>query len=158
MYCHIFLLGQPLWLSISSTVASSFIMGREMSEPFTVNSTLTQTATLVENKKTNLMSLAVTCCFNFLCAQRVSDINISIIRSLRHFCWITTLVMCSWFDVCWCFGVPGLEWYPCCRLKLKFSAITMMHGPINIRDSNVLEGFGVTLSSRINRFWHSEGV
>jgi hypothetical protein len=34
-------------------------MGREMSEPFTVNSTLTQTATLVENKKTNLMSLAV---------------------------------------------------------------------------------------------------
>ena len=24
---------------------------------------------------------------------------------------------CSWFDVCWSFGVAGLEWYPCCRLK-----------------------------------------
>jgi len=24
---------------------------------------------------------------------------------------------CSWFDVCWRFGVGGLEWYPCCRLK-----------------------------------------
>jgi len=30
--------------------------------------------------------------FQFLCAQHVSDINISIIRSLRPFCWITTLV------------------------------------------------------------------
>ena len=23
----------------------------------------------------------------------------------------------SWFDICWSFGVFGLEWYPCCRLK-----------------------------------------
>jgi len=23
---------------------------------------------------------------------------------------------CSWFDVCWSFGMVGLEWYPCCRL------------------------------------------
>ena len=23
---------------------------------------------------------------------------------------------CSWFDVCWSFGVVGLEWYPCCSL------------------------------------------
>ena len=37
------------------------------------------------------MSLAVL--FHFLCAQHVSDINISIIRSLRLFCWITTLVV-----------------------------------------------------------------
>jgi len=39
--------------------------------------------------------LDVTCyfiLFHFLCAQHVSDINISIIRSLRLFCWITTLV------------------------------------------------------------------
>ena len=61
------------------------------------------------------MSLAVL--FHFLCAQHVSDFNISIIRSLRLFCWITTLVYCSWFDVCWSFGVVGLEWYPCCRLQ-----------------------------------------
>jgi len=37
------------------------------------------------------MSLVVL--FHFLCAQHVSDINISIIRSLRLFCWITTLVI-----------------------------------------------------------------
>jgi len=23
----------------------------------------------------------------------------------------------SWFHMCWSFGVIGLEWYPCCRLK-----------------------------------------
>ena len=28
---------------------------------------------------------------------------------------------CSWFDVCWSFGVVGLEWYPCCRLKHNWS-------------------------------------
>ena len=37
------------------------------------------------------MSLAIL--FHFLCAQHVSDINISIIRSLRLFCRITTLVV-----------------------------------------------------------------
>ena len=37
------------------------------------------------------MSLAVL--FHFLCAQHVSDINISIIGSLRLCCWITTLVV-----------------------------------------------------------------
>jgi len=37
------------------------------------------------------MSLAILC--HFLCAQHVSDINISIIRSLWLFCWITTLVV-----------------------------------------------------------------
>ena len=40
--------------------------------------------------KTNLMSLAIS--FQFLCAQHVSDINISIIRSLWLFCRISTLV------------------------------------------------------------------
>jgi len=48
--------------------------------------------------------------FHVLSAQHVSDINISIIRSLRLFCWITTLVVlflvrcvlefrCGWFGV-----------------------------------------------------------
>ena len=37
------------------------------------------------------MSLAIL--FRFLCAQHVSDINISTISSLRLFCWITTLVV-----------------------------------------------------------------
>ena len=37
------------------------------------------------------MSLAIL--FHFLYVQHVSDINISIIRSLRLFCWITTLIV-----------------------------------------------------------------
>ena len=37
------------------------------------------------------MSFAIL--FHFLCAQHVSDINISIIRSLQLCCWITTLVV-----------------------------------------------------------------
>jgi len=37
------------------------------------------------------MSLGIL--FHSLCAQHVSDINISIIKSLRLFCWITTLVV-----------------------------------------------------------------
>jgi len=54
------------------------------------------------------MSLVIL--FHFLCAQHVSDINISIIRNLRLFYWITTLVVlflvrcvleirCGWFGV-----------------------------------------------------------
>jgi len=69
------------------------------------------------------MSLAVL--FHFLCAQHVADINISIIRSLRLCCWITTSVFCSRFVVCWRFGVVGFEKCPCCRLKLCFS---LQHG------------------------------
>jgi len=37
------------------------------------------------------MSLVIL--FHFLCTQHDSDINISIVRSLRHCCWITTLVV-----------------------------------------------------------------
>ena len=54
------------------------------------------------------MSLVIL--FHFLCAQHISDINISIIRSLRLCCWITTSVVlfsvrcvleiwCGWFWV-----------------------------------------------------------
>ena len=85
---------------------------------------------IVEEWKTNLMSLAIL--FHFLCAQHISYINISIIRSLRLCCWITTSVVlfsvrcvleiwcgwvcvvelphrsfCSLFVVCWRFGAAG---------------------------------------------------
>jgi len=59
--------------------------------------------------------------FHFFYAQHVSDINTSIIRSLRLLYCITTLVVCSCFDMCWSFGVAGWGWYPCGRLKLCFS-------------------------------------
>jgi uncharacterized membrane protein len=63
---------------------------------------------IVEDWKTNFMSLVIL--FHFLCAQHVSDINISIIRGLRLCCWITKSVVlfsvrcvlelwCGWFWV-----------------------------------------------------------
>ena len=68
--------------------------------------TLTQTSFYIEEWKTSLMSLAIL--FHFFCAQHVSGINISIIRSLRLCWWITTSVVlfsvrcvlelwCDWF-------------------------------------------------------------
>ena len=80
--------------------------------------------------------------FLFLCAEHVSDINISIIR-WRHllFCFTSyvlnmfrTLIYpssgacycvvelphrssCSQFVVCWRFGAAGVEWCSFCRLK-----------------------------------------
>jgi len=63
------------------------------------------------------MSLAIL--FYFLCTQRVSDINISIIRSLRLCCWIIRACdyavelshpsFCSCFAVCWRFGAVCFE-------------------------------------------------
>ena len=63
---------------------------------------------IVDEWKTDLMSLAIL--FHLLCAQHVSDINISITGSLRLCWWITTSVVlfsvrcvleiwCSWFWV-----------------------------------------------------------
>ena len=70
----------------------------------------------VEEQETKLMSQFIVL-FHFFYAQHISDINTSIIRSLRLFYCITTLVVCSCFDVCWSFSVAGLGWYLCCRLK-----------------------------------------
>ena len=76
---------------------------------------------IVEEWKTNLMSLAIL--FHFLCAQLVSDINVSIIRSLRLGCWITTSVIlfsvrcvlevwCGWFGWCSFCNSPQNEHHP----------------------------------------------
>ena len=59
------------------------------------------------------MSLAIL--FHFLCTQHVSDINISIIRSLWLCCWITTSVIlfsvrCVLENLCgWFWAVPVLQ-------------------------------------------------
>ena len=55
---------------------------------------------IVDEWKTNLMSLAIL--FHLLCAQHVSDINISIFRSLRLCWWITTSIV-LFLVVCWSF-------------------------------------------------------
>ena len=58
---------------------------------------------IVNEWNTNLMSLAIL--FHLLCAQHVSDINISIFRSLRLCCWITTSVVLFCKDGCFSISV-----------------------------------------------------
>ena len=83
---------------------------------------------IVEEWKTSLMSLAIL--FHFLCAQHVSDINISIIGSLRLCCCITTSVAlfsvryvlelwCGWFWVLFVLQDEVLQ--PATRALLKTS-------------------------------------
>ena len=94
--------------------------------------------------------LDVTCyiLFHFLCARHDSDINISIIRSLRLCCWITTsvvlfckdglfsvsvnlpgLVICVWCDVLCRFVVVGrlisidMDRYFLCFVIIVFACV-----------------------------------
>jgi len=64
--------------------------------------------------KHSLMSLPIL--FHFLCAQHVSDIIYPSSGACDYSVELSHWSYCSWFDVCWIFGVVGLEWYPCCRL------------------------------------------
>ena len=71
---------------------------------------------IVDEWKTNLMSLAIL--FHLLCTQHVSDINISIIRSLRLCWWITTLVVSfSVRCVLEFFTAADIWWCLFCRFK-----------------------------------------
>ena len=55
--------------------------------------------------------LDVTCFIIYLFnAQHVSDVNTSILRSLRLICWVISWVVLLWFDVCWCYVVVWLGW------------------------------------------------
>ena len=75
-----------------------------------------------------MMSLAIL--FHFLCTQHLSDIDISIIRSLRLCCWITTSVVlfsvrrvlelwCGWV---WVVSVLQAEW---CHLLFYFTSYVL---------------------------------
>ena len=73
------------------------------------------------------MSLAIL--FHFLCAQHVSEINISIIRSLR-LCRKLLMMDILISETCW----ANKKWNKIASdIKLVFhsSTFTMMHGPIN---------------------------
>ena len=78
---------------------------------------------IVEEWKTNLMSLAIL--FHFLCTQHVSDINISIIRSLRLFWRITTSVVL--FSVC-CVLEIWYGWFWVVSV-LQVEAFSLQHRP-----------------------------
>ena len=69
----------------------------------------------VDEWKTNLMSLAILS--HLLCAQHVSDINISIFRSLRLCWWITTSVVLFSVRCVLEFAAADIWWFSFCRLK-----------------------------------------
>jgi len=59
------------------------------------------------------MSLAIL--FHFLCAQPVRTLIYPSSGACDYCAELPHWSYCSWIDVCWSFGVVGLEWYPCCR-------------------------------------------
>jgi hypothetical protein len=64
--------------------------------------------------------LEVTCfIISLFNAQRVSDVNKSILRSLRLICWVISWVVLLWYDVCWCYGVVWLGW---CGIRMQAEA------------------------------------
>ena len=74
-----------------------------------------------ENNWRTKYQLDVTCYFPLLCAQHVSDINISIFRSLRLCSWITTSVLfsvrsvlelcCGWYVVVFVLQAETCKWH-----------------------------------------------
>jgi len=65
--------------------------------------------------------LDVTCFFiSLLNAQHVSDVNTSILRSLRLICWVISWVVLVWFDMCWCYVVVWLGW---CGIRMQAEAL-----------------------------------
>ena len=52
-------------------------------------------------------------------AQHVSDVNTSILRSLRLICWVISWVVLLWFDECRCYVVVWLWW---CGIRMRAGA------------------------------------
>ena len=66
--------------------------------------------------------LDVTCfIISLFNAQHVSDVNASILRSLRLIFWVISWVVLLWFDVCWCYVVVWLGW---CGIRMQALAFT----------------------------------
>jgi len=65
--------------------------------------------------------LDITCFFiSLFNAQDGSDVNTSILRSLRLICWVISWVVLLWYDVCWCYGVVRLGW---CGIRMQAEAL-----------------------------------
>ena len=74
--------------------------------------------TLILNSWIKRDQLDVTCFIPLFNAQHVSDVNTSILRSLRIIWCIITWVVMLWFVVCWCYVVVWLgRFVSVCRLK-----------------------------------------
>ena len=54
--------------------------------------------------------------------QHISDVNTSILRSLRLVCWVISWVTLIWFDVCWSYVVVWLWW---CGIHMQVEALAL---------------------------------
>jgi len=66
-----------------------------------------------------LIILIIISLFN---AQHVSDVNKSILRSLRLICWVISWAVLLWFYVCWCYVVVWLGW---CGIWMQAEALVL---------------------------------
>jgi len=65
--------------------------------------------------------LDVTCFFiSLFNAQHVSDVNTSILRSLRLICWVISWDVLLWCDACWCYVLVWLWW---CGNRMQVEAM-----------------------------------
>ena len=65
--------------------------------------------------------LEVTCfIISLFNAQHVSDVNTSILRSLRLICWVISWVVLICSDVCWCYVVVWLWW---CGIRMQVETL-----------------------------------
>jgi hypothetical protein len=65
--------------------------------------------------------LDVTCFYiSLFKSQHVSDVNSSILRSLRLICWVISWVVLLWYDACWCYVVVWLGW---CGIRFQAETV-----------------------------------
>jgi len=60
--------------------------------------------------------LDVTFFISLFNAQHISDVNTSILRSLRLIYWVISWIVLLWFDACWCYIVVWLGW---CGIRMQ---------------------------------------
>ena len=105
--------------------------------------------------------LDVTCFFiSLFNARHVSDVNTSILRSLRHICWVISWIVLIWYDACWCYVVVWMRW---CGIRMQASACIRIPHQCQILSCDTL----VANERYINKpswnktilryFWHSYG-
>jgi len=63
-------------------------------------------------------------------AQHVSNVNTSILRSLRLICWVISWVVLLWYDVCWCYVVVWLVW---CGIRMQAEALVSLFNAQHFR-------------------------
>ena len=99
------------WIKVNNACVNTTQIGNTCKKK-TTNIRFDQYINLANNSwriKDQLDVLAIL--FHLLCAQHILDINIYIIRSLRLFCWITTLVVLFCKDGGFTISVNyGMKW------------------------------------------------